>query len=86
MLLLAIHPLLIVFPVEEPWGTCANLTFGAGIHGGGQVGVHARGEGWEEFQEMLGAASSTFPSCSLTCELLGRNCGSDRACDVFGWP
>ena len=43
--LLAIHPLLVVFPVAEPWSTSTNLSFGGGVHGGGQVGVQAREEG-----------------------------------------
>lgn len=86
MPLLAIHPLLDVFLVAEPWGTCANLSFGAGVHEGGQVGVHARGEGWEELQETLGAVSSTSPSCSLTCELLGGHWGSECAHGAFDWP
>lgn len=84
MPLLPIHPLLVVFPVTEHWGTCAKLSFGAGVHGARQVGVHARGEGWEEFQELLGAASSTFPSCSLSCELLGGHWDSEHACGAFG--
>ena len=86
MPLLAIHPLPVVFPVAEPWGTCANLSFGASVHGGEQVGVDARGEGWEELQDMLGAVGSTSPSCSLTCELLGGHWGSESACAAFGWP
>lgn len=76
----------LLFPVAEPWSTCANLSFGAGVHGGGQVGVHARGEGWEELQELLGAASSASPSCLLTCKLLGRHWGSEHARGAFGWP
>lgn len=59
MPMLAIHPL-VAFPVA--WGTCANLSFGADIHGGGQIGVYARGEGWEELQDMLGSASGPSPS------------------------
>lgn len=36
---LAVHPLLPVFPVAEPWGSYPNLSFSAGVHGGRQVAV-----------------------------------------------
>lgn len=35
---------------------------------------------------MLGAANSTAPSCSLTCELLGGHWDSEHGCGAFGWP
>lgn len=50
MSVLAIHPLLLVFPVAEPWGSYANLSFGANVHGGRQVAVHSRRKVWKELR------------------------------------